>query len=283
VDERLGAPVRRADSQAGGFTHGVAARLTLADGRRAFVKAIRSDDGLAADYRAEASAVLPRDLPVPTLLFHLEAYGWIVLAFTDVEGRHPDVTRRSELSRVLAAAETLATRLTPSPLPAPPAEVALAPVMSGWRRFAETGPPDDLDHRAARHLDRLAELEAGWAEAVAGVTLLHGDLRPDNMILTGTGTVMVVDWAGACVGAAWVDLLILLGSVTGVDGEPIVRSHPLTRSVEPDRIDAFLCALTGLWAEQSRGPLVPTSPRLRAFQSRNATATLEWLMRRLGW
>ena len=40
IEARLGAPVLDAASQAGGFSPGVACRVTLADGRRAFVKAI---------------------------------------------------------------------------------------------------------------------------------------------------------------------------------------------------------------------------------------------------
>jgi hypothetical protein len=51
------------------------------------------------------------------------------------------------------------------------------------------------------HLDRLAELEARWSQAAAGATLLHGDLRADNLLLTPS-RVVLVDWPHACVGAA---------------------------------------------------------------------------------
>ena len=40
VADLLGAGVLGAQTQPGGFSPGVAARLTLADGRRAFVKAV---------------------------------------------------------------------------------------------------------------------------------------------------------------------------------------------------------------------------------------------------
>jgi hypothetical protein len=43
-------------------------------------------------------------------------------------------------------------------------------------------------HRAAGN-----KLEAGWSQAAAGTTLLHGDLRADNLLLT-PGRVMLVDW-----------------------------------------------------------------------------------------
>jgi len=57
-----------------------------------------------------------------------------------------------------------------------------------------------------RHLDRLAALGAEAPAAVAGETLLHLDLRADNMLLT-PDRVVVMDWPHARVSTPWVDLL----------------------------------------------------------------------------
>ena len=103
------------------------------------------------------------------------------------------------------------------------------------------------------------------------------------MLLTRGGDVLTVDWACACVGAPWVDLLVLLGSVDGLDSERIVCSHAVTRDVPAASIDVFLCALAGLWAWESRKPALPRSPYLRRFQARNGELTLAWLARRTGW
>jgi len=286
LETRLGAPTVDAVDQTGGFTHGLAARLTLADGARVFAKAMPADDGLAAAYRAEAwcAARLPAAVPASRLSFSLEADGWVVLVFADVEGRNPDLSEPGELAATLATFERLAEVLTPNPLPeAPTCEAELRPLVDVWQRYATDGPPADLDPWALRNLDRLVELESHWVAATAGDTLLHFDLRPDNMLLTPAGEVLTVDWACACVGAAWVDLLVLLGSVDGLDGERIVRSHPVTRDVPAEAIDAFLCALAGLWAWESRKPVLPRSPYLRRFQARNGELTLGWLARRTGW
>ncbi len=275
-----------AGDQTGGFTHGTAARLVLADGSRVFVKVLPQEDELVDSYRNEAwcAARLPDDVPSPRLRFGMAGDGWVVLAFDDIEGRHPNIAERDELDAVLTTVERLAKILTPNPLPdAPPGEDALAPLMHGWRQFAADGPPADLDAWSLRNLDRLAELEGHWAEAIAGDTLLHADLRPDNMLLTPAGEVLVVDWACACVGAAWVDLVVLLGSVAGLDAEAIVRTHPVTRHVRPTSIDAFVCALAGCWEQVCRGPELPRSPHLRRFQARNARLTRTWLARRTGW
>jgi Ser/Thr protein kinase RdoA (MazF antagonist) len=251
-----------------------------------FVKAIPADHALAADYLAEArcAAALPDRVPAGRLRFCAPAAGWVLLCFTDLPGRHPDLTVPAELGAVLATVRRLAEVLTPNPVPGlPAAGEALDPVLRGWRSFAAQGPPPDLDGWSARHLPALAELEAGWAAAAAGGTLLHADLRPDNMVLTDAGAVAVVDWAGACVGAAWVDLVLLLCSVGGVDAEAIVRGHPVTRGVDPAAIDAVVCAVAGCWERESRQPPVPDSPYLRRFQARNAVLTRAWLAARTGW
>ncbi len=60
--------------------------------------------------------------------------------------------------------------------------------------------PARLDGWSARHLDRLARLEAEAPAAAVGDTLLHLDLRADNLLLT-RDRVVVVDWPHARVGA----------------------------------------------------------------------------------
>jgi Ser/Thr protein kinase RdoA (MazF antagonist) len=77
--------------------------------------------------------------------------------------------------------------------------------------------PPRLDGWSLRHLDRLAALGAE-AAAAAGETLLHLDLRADNMLLTPDRA--VVDWPHARVGTPWVDLLFFAPSVAMQGGPP---------------------------------------------------------------
>ena len=71
IDARCGAPVVAAETQPGGFSPGVAARLTLADGRRCFVKAVHpSANPQAPDlHRREGMVVaaMPPDGAGPAL------------------------------------------------------------------------------------------------------------------------------------------------------------------------------------------------------------------------
>ncbi|SNT56504.1 aminoglycoside phosphotransferase family protein [Actinacidiphila glaucinigra] len=294
VEARLGAPVARAADQTGGFSPGVAARLTLTDGRRAFVKAVSPTQNPDSPHihRAEAriAADLPRDIPAPRLLDSFEQDGWVVLAFEDVPGRHPtDPWDAEELRRVMDALDGLAGRLTPSPVAAPPAAERLAGSFGCWAELAadrDAGTDDlgGLDPWAAAHLDDLAALESGWPQAVAGDTLAHGDLRADNILLTTDGRVVFVDWPWACTSTPWFDLLCMLPSIVmqgGPEPEGLFAAHPPARDAHPEAVDAALAALTGMFLVHARRPAPPGLPTLRAFQRAQGAAALSWLRTRL--
>src|SRR4029077_9446247 len=118
-----------AESQPWGFSPGLASRLTLESGARAFVKAIAPDEVSGAPqgqdiYRSEGrvAAALPEQVPAPRLIASLEPDGWVALLFEDVEGEHPSLPwRHDQLGLVLDAIAALSDALTPSPLSAPPA------------------------------------------------------------------------------------------------------------------------------------------------------------------
>jgi hypothetical protein len=98
--------------------------------------------------------------------------------------------------------------------------------------------------------------------------------------------VVAVDWPWACVGAAWVDLLVLLPSVAmqgGPDPEPTFAAHPMAAGVDSDAVTATLAALAGYLVGASRLPAPPGLPTLRSFQLGQGLAALDWLRRRTGW
>jgi aminoglycoside phosphotransferase (APT) family kinase protein len=295
VEGRLEARVVEAVTQPTGFSPGLAARLRLADGRRAFVKAVGPEPNPDSPdaHRAEARtmAALPRAAPAPRLLWSLDERGWVALAFEDVDGHHPALPwRPGELRRVLAMLTDMARVLTPAPAGMPAIADRLGDAFVGWRRLAAghaTGPGDlaSMDPWARRHLPRLAELEAGWPPAVQGRTLLHGDLRADNLLLTPT-RVVAVDWPWACVGAAWVDLLLLLPSVTmqgGPDPDAVFAAHPLAAGADPRAVTTTLAAWAGYLVFGASQPPPPGLPTLRAFQHGQGLVALDWLRRRTGW
>ena len=95
VEASLGSDVVEAVTQEGGYSPGAAARLRLASGGRAFVKALGVDLHSASMglYRNEAEAMphLPLNLPVPRLLDVYDDGNWVALVYEDIEGRHSEI------------------------------------------------------------------------------------------------------------------------------------------------------------------------------------------------
>jgi len=217
--ERLGAEVVDAAPQHGGFSPGAAARLRLSDGRRVFAKAAGPVPNAQTPelYRREAgvAAALPPEVPAPQFLFSLEAEEWVVLVFQDIDGHHPHLPWNArELGMVKELIGRLAAALTPTPLPDIPR--LSDDELSGFAELAGEAESkrafDDLDGWVRRHVDRLAAMESAWADAANGGTLLHTDIRADNLLLT-RDQIYVIDWPHAALGPAWVDLLFMLPSV----------------------------------------------------------------------
>lgn len=294
IERRLGSPVVAARTQAGGFSPGVAARLELADGSRAFVKAVSPVPNAEAPtiYRREARivAAIPASAPVPPLLWMLDddPDGWVVLAFDDVEGRQPTVPWvDAELDEVLEAMAALAADLTPSPIRPPlvgDATEAFGGEDRNWASLLAT-PDPALDPWAARHLAGLAALEASAAEAARGDTLLHFDLRADNLLLRSEG-VRFVDWPHAHVGQAFVDLAWFAPSVAMQGGprpqEMVARYGP-ARDADPEALDGVIAGVAGYFTAASLQPPSPGLPTLRAFQAAQGEVARAWLAERTGW
>jgi hypothetical protein len=291
VADELGARVVAAESQPGGFSPGVAARLRLAGGARAFIKAVGDINPESPGiHRAEArvAAALPPGTPAPRLLGSIDSDGWVILLLEDIDGSGPAMPwRTAELDRVLDALTGLAAILTPAPFDAPDVAARIPSLGRGWRELAVAGAPPaaGLDPWALRYLGRLADLESGWATAVRGASLVHADVRADNVLLT-PDRVVFVDWPWACRAAPWFDLVAMLPSVVmqgGPPAEQVIARHPLTRPAEPAAITAVVAALAGMFVWLAGQPDPPGLPTLRAFQRAQGEAALAWLRERTGW
>src|SRR6266568_5791148 len=215
----LGAGVTSDLPQTGGFSPGLASRLVLDDGQRVFAKAINTarnprSPGL---YRREIKvmAALPALVPAPRLRWSYDDGDWVMLVLDDVEGTMPTQPwDRHEFALVWTALEHLSETLTPAPIAAVSIVDDLAENFRSWHTItADPALAARLDPWAQQNLARLVELESGWAAAARGQTLLHADLRADNLLITRDNRVMVVDWPYAVIGATWVDGVLFLPSV----------------------------------------------------------------------
>lgn len=287
IEARWGAHVVEAQNQEGGFSPGLAATLRSDTGDCIFVKASSPElNPLTPDiYRKEAriAAALPPHAPVSRLLWmHDEGEpGWVILAFAHISGRLPAVPWTSEeLQRVVAAIVRMHEALTPCPLDVPSAGERIKTPLSGWFELRPDQP--GLDDWLRRNLDALKALERAAPGAVSGDTLLHMDLRADNILLTEE-RVVIVDWPAAAVGAPWVDMLAMAPSVVlegGPDAEAFFMMHPASRDADPGRVNAVLAAFAGFFTYQALQPAPPGLPTLREFQAAQGRVARRWLAER---
>jgi Ser/Thr protein kinase RdoA (MazF antagonist) len=281
-----GGAVVTAVSQSGGFSPGTADRVVTADGRRAFVKAVSSTQNEQSPslHRAEAHVVgqLPSTSFVPGLLGVYDDGAWVGLVFEDLDGHTLAVPwNAAELEAAMTALQHMAQEFTPSPVPhLASITSSYATVFAGWERI-RVEPPTDLDPWSRHHLDDFCRVASRGLGRLGGDSLLHADIRADNLVIRTDGTVAVVDWPWACIGAAWFDQLLLCVNVDlygGYDPEKLVRHY--LASVNRDDITAALAGLCGYFTDVARQPLDPGLPTVRAFQRAQARSTLSWLRRR---
>ncbi len=287
VGDLCGSPVVEATNQAGGFSPGLAARCRLADGRRVFVKAVSPAQNPQAcrihRREAEIASVLPSSVPAPRLIGVHDDGRWVALVFDDIEGRQPhEPWTIDDLDIVIPALGRFARDMTPTAVTSlQDVTDRHRPVFSGWRRLAGgDGDTGRLSLWAQEHLETLARAEDGWEDAATGSTLLHADLRADNLLVDDAGHLWIVDWPWACRGAAFVDLVFLLPSI-GLGGGPapatVVERHDLFATVDHDALTAVVAAVAGFFTRAAMDPAPDGLPTLRAFQQAQADVAVHWL------
>ena len=153
VERMAGSPVIAARSQPGGYSPGSADRVVTAEGSRFFVKAVTSSLNSESPqlHRREARIMplLPDGLPIPRLVGAHDDGEWVALVFTDVDGRHPQLSG-ADLHAVLDAVDAISAR------PLPPQALEVLPSLSdevrdifaGWARL-RNDPHDGIGPWAA--------------------------------------------------------------------------------------------------------------------------------------
>lgn len=281
-------------SATNGFSPGYASLLELSDGTDVFVKAVSPDQNPDSPALARAeidvARVLPDGVDAPELLWSYDDGSWVILGFEVVQGRTPAFPWRED---ELGAALDALTRLADAPAPDRSAlrPVTMGPFAERWARLAASG--EDVDRAVAAvgehgpwlraNLERLVTESRHAAAGAVGSSLVHGDLRADNMLVDTSepGRVWLLDWPHAATdGARWLDLLLMLPSVAmqgGGDPREIFAAHPTAQDADPDAVRAVLTAVTGYLVEGAVQPPPPGIANLRPFQLAQGVAALTWL------
>lgn len=123
------------------------------------------------------------------------------------------------------------------------------------------------------------------AADLAGETLVHSDLRDDNVIVADDGRVLVCDWSSPVLGPSWVDAVCLAISMfgDGLDADGLLRRSGAVSAADRDGVDCLLAHLVRYFVASAGQGENPGSPYLRAHQRWYAAVTAAWLRRRRGW
>lgn len=268
VEKRLGSPVVDAVSKTSGYTPGFASVLTCADGSSHFVKAasVKAQRTSATMYREEARKlpIVPPDVPAPRLQWVYDEDDWVVLGIEYIDGTAP--ARPWQQDQFDAASDMLvamAASLTPAP------GIGIGTLADD---FADVQAPQHPD--LARHA----------LDVLSGDTLVHGDVRDDNLIVRPDGRVSLCDWNWPRRGPAWFDSLTLLIGPRGdgLDVEAHIARHPLLSEVPADDINAVLALFVGYFLGHADQPAPPAMPWVREIQRWQGEVCRDWLAERTG-
>jgi hypothetical protein len=139
------------------------------------------------------------------------------------------------------------------------------------------------------HGSRVGELVLAAEGRFDGNTLCHGDLRPDNLLMSAAAGVAsvatVVDWNWVGAAAPWLDWvgLLPLMDAQGVDTDRVMASSPLTRDADAEAVDCFLATIAAyMLGAYRKEPPPGCTPALRQHQLFMAHLFLGFLRRRRG-
>lgn len=283
----LGAPIARVVHANGGFSPGTTDALFTADGRAAFLKAVHpSINAFSASLlRAEGEvlAALPAGAPVAELIDRHDERpdGWVALLLQHVEGAHPSLPwTENSIRGVLDQLHRFATRMTPAPIEG---LQSVGDALADWEAFWPTlGSGGDLPPWLSTRVGRLHDLVRLAVDHLDGDTLLHLDLRADNLLLRPDGSLVIIDWPWAVRGAAWVDPTLLCIEFISSGDDSVRPDEWIDHVADQHGVPAaalvgLLVMALGFFETMTRLPPPPGLPTVRAFQRFQADALIAWL------
>ena len=274
IERAVGSRPVRYSARPGGYSTADRFSVELADGRSVFIKSA-DDANLATWLRREH--VVYASL-VGGFMPRLE--GWDddgerpVLAIEDLS--KADWTPRWNAERVTAVVDALAEIAASEPPPdTHPVGESFPSLVGRWNDVAADPEPFlAAGVRDAAWLDRFLPviLDAAAGVDLSGESLLHLDVRSDNLCFRG-GRAVFVDWNWASLGNPRLDIVAWLPSLACEGG-------PKPWEILPGEA-AYGAFVAGVWAAVVGLPPPETAPHVRDLQRRQLDVALAWCEREL--
>lgn len=262
--------------QGRGFTPAGRFLVRFADGKRAFAKVAVNED-TAEWLRSELRVYSQVEGPFLPRFLGFEEGEMPLLLIEDLsDAVWPPPWPTGSVAAVRSALEQIAA--TDPPADVPSIEIYYDELTSGWRLVEEDPAPFlSLGVCSPEWLEAALPSLEGAVEAapLAGGSLLHFDVRSDNVCITGERAVLV-DWNWACVGNPVLDLAAWLPSLQ-------LESGAAPEETLPGGAEGFAALLAGFWAARAGLPPPPAAaPGLRELQRAQLEVALAWAARALG-
>ncbi|KQZ84893.1 hypothetical protein ASD56_00410 [Microbacterium sp. Root166] len=278
---RLGVDVSVATVMDSGFSVGFAGVIGRGPAR-VFVKAAdAAHHEHSAELHRREAAVLSA-LPAghaPGLLVTLEEGSWFLLATEYVDGRSPGAPwTQAEHDAVVAEIRLLSGSAAPATLPA--AADVLPDAFVSWSALEDAGTSaSGIPTALLPYVDLLRSWEGeATRRAAEGHSIVHFDIRGDNVVMDAAGRARLVDWPHAVRGSSWIDVVLFAPSVEA-DGGPSVGAT-LDRFADgriPDEVVVLMAGWAGRLHHMASLPEPPELKGLRRFQARQAAPAVRWL------
>ena len=258
-----------------GYTPAKRLLVTFEDGSTAFAKVAVNEstaEWLAVEhvvYSQVEGAFLPR------FLGYDDAEPALLLLEDLSEAHWPPPWPDGSVATVLGALDKVAATWPPHGVPS--TEIYREELGEGWA-LVEQDPGPFLSFELCSR-EWLAEalptlLEAARAAPIEGESLLHFDVRSDNIALQGDRAVLV-DWNWACIGNPLLDRATWAPSLH-------VEGGPPPEELVPECPPGFPAMLAGFWALRvGLPPPDGAAPGLRDLQLAQLGVVLPWAVRAL--
>lgn len=256
----------------GGYSPALRLKLNLADGTTCFAK-IGTTSGTASALRQEYTVYQALQRPfMPRLLGWADHPDNPILLLEDLsQAFWPPPWNQERIEQVLEVME----QVWASSLPDIPRMVEMPRIWDGWQQVAESPAPFlSLGLASEKWLQRALKtlLAIEVSEVVDGRSLLHFDLRSDNICFQGSQA-FIIDWNLVCQGNPQMDLAFWLPSLEAEGGPP-------PESLLPNG-GAIAGLASGFFAARAGLPTIPEAPRVRYIQLVQLKTALPWAVRAL--